>query len=299
MAQNGLLSIIADAYQRNIGQPFAQVAGNGLRGLLGLDPADYADGLGMEAYRNAQALSNTPTPLALAAVPAALVKGVKGAKAVKDAAPRAEALETARKNAVKMLGLPENNTAMDRANAMPEFSKTLYQGMRDADSRGNWYLNHKDLEGAYGYLQNRPVVAEFRGPSTGLVSQDPGRTFGPRFTQDVADIIGGKNAQDLLRMARPEGESHADMIRFLRSRLGNGGSGEEAALDVYNKSKAKTKGFSGDDVTLLHRTTPVRYATAAFDPARRFELDPLASVMIAPTLAGLGLLGIGPTSDEK
>lgn len=60
MAQNGLLSILADAYQRNIGQPFAQIAGNGVRGLLGLDPADYADGLGMEAYRNAQALSNTP-----------------------------------------------------------------------------------------------------------------------------------------------------------------------------------------------------------------------------------------------
>ena len=32
--------------------------------------------------------------------------------------PQAEALETARKNAVEMLGLPENNTAMDRARAM-------------------------------------------------------------------------------------------------------------------------------------------------------------------------------------
>ena len=32
--------------------------------------------------------------------------------------PQAEALETARKNAVTMLGLPENNTAMDRARAM-------------------------------------------------------------------------------------------------------------------------------------------------------------------------------------
>lgn len=33
-------------------------------------------------------------------------------------APQAEALETARRNAVKMLGLPENNTAMDRARAL-------------------------------------------------------------------------------------------------------------------------------------------------------------------------------------
>lgn len=33
-------------------------------------------------------------------------------------APQADALETARRNAVEMLGLPENNTAMDRARAM-------------------------------------------------------------------------------------------------------------------------------------------------------------------------------------
>jgi hypothetical protein len=52
-----------------------------------------------------------------------LLKALKGAKAAAEApkpvaGPQAKALETARKNAVKMLGLPENNTAMDRAKAM-------------------------------------------------------------------------------------------------------------------------------------------------------------------------------------
>lgn len=42
-------------------------------------------------------------------------------------APRAEAMETARKNAVKMLGLPENNTAMDRAKALG-FLDDAYHG---------------------------------------------------------------------------------------------------------------------------------------------------------------------------
>lgn len=79
---NGLLELVADAYQRNIGNPARQLVGNGVRGLLGLDPADYADSFGMEAYRNAQALSNAPTPLAFAALPAAMVKGAKAAKAV-------------------------------------------------------------------------------------------------------------------------------------------------------------------------------------------------------------------------
>jgi len=46
--------------------------------------------------------------------PAALVKASKATKAL----PQEKALETARQNAVKMLGLPESNTAMDRAKAM-------------------------------------------------------------------------------------------------------------------------------------------------------------------------------------
>lgn len=47
---NSLMGAVADAYMRNIGRPTAQVVGNSMRALLGLDPADYADSLGMEAY---------------------------------------------------------------------------------------------------------------------------------------------------------------------------------------------------------------------------------------------------------
>lgn len=58
----------------------------------------------------------------------------------KKKAPREEALETARKNAVKMLGLPENNTAMDRARALKyvdDVNGDLYRGMHQAPTSSN------------------------------------------------------------------------------------------------------------------------------------------------------------------
>ena len=64
----------------------AEVIEGGLRGLFGLDPQEGAGARGMEAYRNMAAASSSPTPLALAALPAGVVKGVKGlAKAEKAA----------------------------------------------------------------------------------------------------------------------------------------------------------------------------------------------------------------------
>lgn len=59
--------------------------GSFTRGLLGLDPSEedgkFSQDMMLKAYQTGQALSNTPTPLALAVAPAALVKGAKSAKA--------------------------------------------------------------------------------------------------------------------------------------------------------------------------------------------------------------------------
>ena len=64
MAGNALapkpLNALVDAYQRYIGQPFAQLVGGGVRGYFGLDKPEYADALGSEAYRQGQALGNMP-----------------------------------------------------------------------------------------------------------------------------------------------------------------------------------------------------------------------------------------------
>ena len=76
------------------------------------------------------------------------------------AAPQSEALEIARKNAVKMLGLPENNTAMDRARAMgfdtPAYHGTPYGDFSEfkkseigknfgTDQEGFFFTNNPDV----------------------------------------------------------------------------------------------------------------------------------------------------------
>ena len=89
------------------------VRGAATRGLLGADAPPDATPAEMEAYRNFANAS-----MALAAGPVAATRAVRGAKSAKTLAPQAQALETARQNAVRMLNLPESNTAMDRARAM-------------------------------------------------------------------------------------------------------------------------------------------------------------------------------------
>jgi len=123
------------SYQQNIGQPFANIAGPFGRGLLGLERPEYGE---EQAYRTGQAFGNAPAvkapvgafkaamqaPELLAAMGAIAPKGArKVAEALTEAktlknAPQDEALEIARQNAVKMLGLPENNTPEMRAQAM-------------------------------------------------------------------------------------------------------------------------------------------------------------------------------------
>lgn len=124
----GLLDDMKERVRTQGATPFVGggMRGAFLRGLLGLDPAEESTQAQVRAYQTGQALSNSPTPLALAAAPAAIAKAGKAAKAKKPL-PREEALETARKNAVEMLGLPEGNTAMDRARAMG-FNDKPYHG---------------------------------------------------------------------------------------------------------------------------------------------------------------------------
>lgn len=69
------------------------VKGAALRALLGADPAEDSTGTEMDVYRNVQAMSMAPTPLALAAAPAALARGAKGARAAKTTARGAQEAE--------------------------------------------------------------------------------------------------------------------------------------------------------------------------------------------------------------
>lgn len=87
--------------------------GAGMRAIFGMDLPEDATPFERDVYANVTAMSNTPGPWALAAAPAALVKGAKGAKAVKEipaplprAAPKtkAEIEAIAERMAPQMLG---------------------------------------------------------------------------------------------------------------------------------------------------------------------------------------------------
>lgn len=151
--------------------------GSFTRGLLGLDPSEedskFSQDMMLKAYQTGQALSNTPTPLALAVAPAAIVKGAKSAK---KALPQEKALETARKNAVEMLGLPENNTAMDRARALAaideadaakrlhQFGNLDFQAVPIQEFKGKLtykspsYNKKQSSEYRIGEINNEPVL---------------------------------------------------------------------------------------------------------------------------------------------
>ena len=93
----------------------------------------------------------------------AMRKGAKVADKVIDATrayPRADALEDARKNAVKMLGLPENNTAMQRAKAMGfDVDTPTFHGTNADISSFNTRGKGKTT-GAGAFFTDRPIVAE-------------------------------------------------------------------------------------------------------------------------------------------
>jgi hypothetical protein len=148
---------LSDAYMRNVGNPARQMVGGGVRGYFGLDAPEYADAMGMDAYRNAAAFSNVPGIGAPAGAVKAMAAAPLVAKALR-AAPREEALETARKNAVKMLGLPENNTPMDRARALG-FDTQGYRGSTAVETKHDkpvWWSEDPAYASAYAAHTVRP-----------------------------------------------------------------------------------------------------------------------------------------------
>ncbi len=281
---------IRDAYMRNVGEPAAQLVGGGVRGFFGLDAPSYADSLGMEAYRNAAALSNSPTPLALAAVPAAVVKAGKVAKAKKPL-PREEALETARKNAVEMLGLPESNTAMDRARAMGFDTPAVHFSRHGVDVReldsskfaiapfdavgthvGSPQAAMERFQNTVGYKVNNPSYGldELKGSTYPVVIRK-GKEFlsGDKpWNEDALSAElrkrGGHNWADVNR----GGQTYSEMNEALRQKLFQ----EYGAIPYINDVEAKGQ------ISYIVPPKNIRSRFAVFDPKRINDPDLLASL---------------------
>lgn len=269
----GLLSLVEELYGRiNKDRLFGTgVRGAAIRGLLGADAPPDATGKEMEAYRN---FSNAS--MALAAGPVAATRAIKGAKTLKDA-PQAQALETARQNAVKMLGLPETNTAMDRARAM---------GFTDAYHGTNDVIEQMSREFAGKTTYN---------PSTGLgISVATSGKEASRYPYDFPRK--GESSPNVMPLMVRFGKQYdlpynelndismglfyapgkTPHERYLSAKKG----AEELAVNLNKSGYDTIRAFTGKPHEEIFVPDPsrIRSRFAAFDPARINEKDLLASL---------------------
>ena len=272
---------VADAYMEYVGNPARQLVGGGVRGYFGLDAPEYADALGMDAYRNAAAFSNVPGVGAPAGAFKAMAAAPLIAKALR-AAPREEALETARKNAVKMLGLPENNTPMDRAKAMG-FKEGIYHG------GPNDFSAFKVSDRSNVYATDEPRIADIYANATGR-------------HRGLREVNAGPNVMPLMYRGKlievsDQGPSGGGWVTDnLAAALGT-----EPKRNLYKE--VPSKGYSGvkinemDDLGgrqsqyVFPEPTVLRSRFAAFDPARVNENDLLGRAdpkLLAAIAAGTG-----------
>lgn len=258
----GLLSLVEELYGRmNKERLFGGgVRGAATRGLLGADAPENATPAEMEAYRN---IANAS--MALAAGPVAATRAMRGAKTLKNA-PQAQAMETARQNAVKMLGLPENNTPEMRARAM---------GFGD-----DWY---------HGTQNAKEGIDAFR-PSTGYAGQSPTNAVWlaqhPYIANDFANWISGVGNPTVYPLKVRPGKTAN--IADLEDAAIAARVDPDPQMSLYSKkvqSSLRSKGFdsarfdSGDgDFKVVFDPSRIRSRFAAFDPARIDEKDLLASL---------------------
>jgi hypothetical protein len=250
---------ISDAYMRNVGNPARQLVGGGVRGYFGLDAPEYADALGMDAYRNAAAFSNVPGVGAPAGAVKAMAAAPLIAKALR-AAPREEALETARKNAVKMLGLPEKNTPMDRAKAL---------GFETGWAHGSPRNDITELRSSRIGAQGPGAYATNYLPEANTYSQlDPGATVYPLMVRKSEALVTGHN--------NPYDELKVNADDELISELF--GRGKSAIVTTQEKTpdwllKAGAPDMPERQHFVSVKPSNFRSRFAAFDPARVDDAD--------------------------
>lgn len=303
----GLLTLMEELYGRiNKERLFGGgVRGAATRGLLGADAPENATPAEMEAYRN---IANAS--MALAAGPVAATRAIKGAKTLKDA-PRAEAMETARQNAVKMLGLPESNTAMDRARAMGFEDNWFHGTNRDFTAFENSMLGAKT--GAKS-AQKAHFLAKNPELSNTYVSTDHvfpvGRNAAPPVYESLfknkdafAEFNAAPDWDSQWRVLEKYGMNYGSgQVMPLMVRLGNQrvkdymGAGYRDVtyndeLKAAKKGKKDSVVFKNTfdpgphegrnvqtDVAAVFNPSRIRSRFAAFDPARIDEKDLLASL---------------------
>jgi len=285
---------------------------------------------GMAMYDAAKGDYGSAAMNALGVLPfvsAGMVKGVgKAADALKSPTKFELAHETARKNAVEMLGLPETNTAMDRARAMgfedayhgtdadiSVLDKSKYGSATGAESAKTAFWAASSPSTAAGYADYAAKGAKVKAMLAQADAQerlahkgknanmywDKYDDFVRQADELETDIynnpLRGQNVMPLMidtksaKVADANGAEFMDMEGGVNNLLKQASRTKKDVAILRNL--ADDVGFNNrpaDHYGVLNPSA-VRSRFAAFDPARRHEADLLGN--INPAL--LGAMGIG------
>lgn len=278
------------------------------------------DSANAQEQRMAQAFGNPNRPLqvtdrqALSQAADAMLTGPLGfapvgmTSKVKSALyPRAEALETARKNGVTMLGLPENNTPMDRAKAMG--FEDAYHGTAQDVPAFDLSKAGSEMKSDWGraaYLTPSPANANYYAIEAGAK-----KAKNLAFAEyEKAEKLYGSNSDKTLkalndfRAAAREAEASPTganvMPLMVDTRKAESYVPQHGMTDPYLFDTLRL-GHNGKDVVRIldgnkatnelavYNPSRIRSRFAAFDPARINENDLLGRA----SLPFLGLLGLG------
>lgn len=209
--------------------------------------------------------------------------------------------EIARQNAVKMLGLPENNTAMDRARAMGAVD--AYHGtgadvqqidVSLADSR----RKTGTPSGAFVVTSNPKTANSYANENTGI-GHAGFETYGDGGNVMPLMILKGKNMSmnangdpwaNLYNKKFPEVETTNDFAAIAKEK----GKDSATIKNVKDNATYLNEPRYGD-TTFVFNPALVRSRFAAFDPARINEPDMMgyADPRLLGLIGGGGLLGLG------
>lgn len=284
-----IIEALRRRYMESVGNPARQLIGGGVRGYLGLDQPEYADQLGREAYANAQALGNTPGVGAPAGAFKAMAAAPLMVKALRNA-PRSEALETARQNAVKMLGLPENNTAMDRARALGFTDDVYHSSLKDVkafEPHGK-FAGHQGVSGVS--VTDSPEMASRyldRYADFGWVDGVPNQPF----SKNVMPLMvrKGNSLEAAVSPYKSNARLGAPLPENYRNPMIDDGIDTLIVSDAISRKGAvkhsEAKNAIRGNELIVSNPAQLRSRFAAFDPARVNQNDLLGRA--DPRLLGL------------
>lgn len=181
--------------------------------------------------------------------------------------PQSEALEIARQNGVKMLGLPEDNTAMDRAKALGfRVKDRMHHGTTEPNITGFRVSPHDETQIAGVSLARDPAIADFyaRGRSA---------TETPEGANILSVLVRGKKPQDFDKFV-----DYAIDNNLMASRTADLTGPAKQFLEKKNLGGFDMQNLYGDEVQVLNPSR-IRSRFAAFDPARVNENDLLAGML--------------------